>query len=118
MQRAERVGDEIQRIVADIIQHEIKDPRLPALVSVTEVRMSRDLSHASIYISVLGDDKVKKDCAAALNSANGYIRHELTSRIRLRLAPELHFIIDESIERAIRLSRLIDEAMGDRQNHA
>ena len=116
MQRAVRVGDEIQRIVARIIQNDIKDPRLPALVSVTEVRMSRDLSHASIYISVLGDEKVKKDCAAALRSATGYIRHELTSQIRLRIAPELHFIIDESIERGFRLAHLIDEAMGDRRD--
>jgi ribosome-binding factor A len=113
MQRSERVGDEIQRIVADIIQNDIKDPRLPALVSITEVRASRDLSHAHIYVSVLGSEAVKKDCAAALRSASGYIRREMTSRMRLRIAPELHFVFDDSIERGIRMSRLIDEAMSD-----
>lgn len=111
MQRSDRVGDEIQKVVADLIQNEIKDPRLPPMVSVVEVRASRDLSHAHIYVSVLGTAQQKKDCAAALRSASGFIRRELTARIRLRVSPELHFIVDESIERGIRMGRLIDEAM-------
>ena len=111
MQRSDRVGDEIQRVVADLIRNEIKAPRLPPIVSVVEVRASRDLSHAHIYVSVLGDEKQKKDCAAALRSASGYIRRELAHRMRLRISPELHFIVDESIERGIRMGQLIDEAM-------
>lgn len=114
MQRSVRVGDEIRQVIADLIQHEIKDPRLPALVSVVEVRASRDLSHAHVYISVMGDDMAKKNCAAALNSASGFLRREVAARIRLRIAPELHFIVDDSIERGIRMSRLIDEAIGDK----
>jgi ribosome-binding factor A len=117
VQRSDRVGDEIQRIVADVIHNGIKDPRMPALVSVVEVRASRDLSHASIYVSVMGGEQAKKDCLAALRSASGFIRHEITSRIRLRVAPELHFVSDDSIERGIRMSRLIDEAMGGRPEH-
>lgn len=112
MQRSDRVGDEIQRVIASIIQNEIKDPRLPSMVSVVEVRASRDLSHAHVYISVLGDDKARKDCAAALRSATGFIRREITSRIRLRVSPELHFVFDDSIERGIRMSQLIDESIG------
>ena len=111
MQRSDRVGDEIQKVVADLIQNEIKDPRLPPMVSVMEVRASRDLSHAHIYISVLGTEQQKKDCAAALKSAAGFIRREVARRVRLRVSPELHFVVDESIERGIRMSRLIDEAM-------
>jgi ribosome-binding factor A len=123
MQRSDRVGDELQRVIADIIQNDIKDPRLPGLVSITEVRVSRDLSHANVYVSVLGDAASRKDCAAALRSATGYIRREMTSRVRLRIAPELHFVFDDSIERGIRLTKLIDEAIGgraddDRQNHS
>ncbi len=87
------------------------------MVSVVEVRASRDLSHAHVYISVLGDEKAKKDCAAALRSATGFIRREITSRIRLRVSPELHFVFDDSIERGIRMSRLIDEAMGGQSKH-
>jgi ribosome-binding factor A len=114
MQRSDRVGDELQRVIADIIQNNIKDPRLPGLVSVTEVRASRDLSHANVYISIMGDETARKNCAAALRSAAGYIRKEVTGRVRLRIAPELHFVFDDSIERGIRLTKLIDEAIGGR----
>jgi len=114
MQRSDRVGDELQRVIADIIQNNIKDPRLPGLVSVTEVRASRDLSHANVYISIMGDETARKNCAAALRSAAGYIRKEVTGRVRLRIAPELHFVSDDSIERGIRLTKLIDEAIGGR----
>lgn len=112
MQRSDRVGDEIRKIIADLIQNEIKDPRMPSMVSVIEVRASRDLSHAHVYISVYGNDEDKKNCAAALKSATGFIRRELSSRIRLRIAPELHFVIDDSIERGIRMTKLIDETIG------
>lgn len=111
MQRSDRVGDEIRTAVADILRTGIKDPRMPDMVSVVEVKASRDLSHAHIYISVLGTEQQKKDCLAALRSANGFIRREITRRVRLRISPELHFEIDESIARGIRMSQLIDEAM-------
>ena len=81
------------------------------MVSVVEVRASRDLSHAHIYVSVLGTEEQKKDCLAALHSASGFIRREITRKVRLRLAPELHFEIDDSIARGIRMSQLIDEAL-------
>lgn len=113
MQRSDRVGDEIRKVIADLIQNEIKDPRLPALVSVVAVDASRDLSHARVYVSVLGDEQEKKNCTAALGSAAGFIRREVAARVRLRIAPEIHFVFDESIERGIRISRLIDEALGD-----
>lgn len=117
MQRSDRVGDEIRKVIADLIQNEIKDPRLPPLVSVVAVDASRDLSHARVYISVLGNEQEKKNCVAALSSAAGFIRREVAARVRLRIAPEIHFIFDDSIERGIRLSRLIDEALGDHADH-
>ncbi|NLW12678.1 MAG: 30S ribosome-binding factor RbfA [Clostridiaceae bacterium] len=117
MQRSDRVGDEIRKAVADLIQNEIKDPRMPSMVSVLEVRASRDLSHAHIYISVLGTDEDKKNCEAALRSASGFIRREIVARIRLRVAPELHFIIDDSIERGIRMTKLIDDTIGGSDKH-
>lgn len=117
MQRSDRVGDEIRTVVADLIRNEIKDPRMPAMVSVVEVRASRDLSHAHIYISVLGNETEKKDCEAALRSASGFIRREIASRIRLRIAPELHFVFDDSIERGIRMTKLIDDTLGGQNKH-
>lgn len=111
MERSDRVADEIRNVLAAILRNEIKDPRLPALVSVTEVKITRDLSHATAYISVYGDEQEKADCQAALKSANGFIRREVVKRIKLRIAPEIHFVLDESIERGIRMSKLIDQAL-------
>ncbi len=119
MERSDRVADEIRTVLAEILRDEIKDPRLPALVSVTEVRITRDLSRATAYISVYGDEQEKSDCKAALKSASGFIRREIVKRIKLRVAPEVHFILDESIERGVRMSRLIDQALEkDRQSGA
>ncbi|MHB1484574.1 MAG: 30S ribosome-binding factor RbfA [Saccharofermentanales bacterium] len=111
MDRSDRVSDEIQKVLSVILRDEIRDPRLPSFVSVTEVKVTRDLSHANAYISVFGDDKAKSDCLAALKSANGFIRREIVKRIKLRIAPEIHFILDDSIERGMRISGLIDKAL-------
>lgn len=111
MERSDRVADEIRTVLASILREEIRDPRLPSLVSVTEVTITRDLSHANAYISVYGSEQEKTDCKAALKSAGGFIRREVAKRIKLRIAPEIHFILDESIERGIRVSNLIDKAL-------
>lgn len=112
MQRSDRVGDEIKKVIADLIQNDIKDPRMPEMVSVVTVEVSRDLSHAWVYISVLGDETARQNCADVLSRAAGFIRREVAARIRLRITPELHFCFDDSIERGIRISRLIDDVLG------
>jgi len=111
MERSDRVGDEIRNVLSMILRDEIRDPRLPPLVSVTEVKITRDLSHATAYISVYGDEQAKTDCQAALKSANGFIRREIAKRVKLRIAPEIHFVMDESIERGMRMSKLIDQTL-------
>ncbi len=111
MQRSDRVSDEIRRILADLFQNNIKDPRLPAMVSIVSVEASRDLSHAKVYISIMGDDKERAGAEEAIKSASGYLRREMAARMRLRVTPELHFIVDNSIERGIRLTKLIDDVL-------
>ncbi len=111
MDRSDRVSEEIRVAVSDILRNDIRDPRLPLIVSVTQVKVTRDLSHANIYVSVYGTDEEKAACHAALRSANPFIRREVARRIRLRVAPELHFLEDDTIERGIRISRLIDETI-------
>ena len=122
MQRSDRVADAIKKEIASLLQNEIKDPRLPEMASVVAVEVTRDLSLARIYISVLGSEEEKKDCQAAIESASGFIRREIGKRVRLRNVPELRFIIDDSIERGMRISRLIDETMAgqssDQSDHA
>lgn len=107
--RINRISEEVRKVVSDLIFNGLKDPRISQMASVTLVEVTRDLSFAKIYISVLGEDKEKEDTIAGLNSAKGFIRKEIGNRIDLRHAPEPKFYLDESIEKAINLSKLIDE---------
>ncbi|MBP7402075.1 MAG: 30S ribosome-binding factor RbfA [Clostridia bacterium] len=112
MERSDRVGDEMRTILSEIIRDDLKDPRIPDLVSVVGVRVTRDLSHAYAHISVLGDEAVRRDCRKALERATGFVRREVSRRMRLRLTPEIHFVFDNSIERGIEISRIIDQVIG------
>jgi ribosome-binding factor A len=112
MERTDRIAEEIKKELSDLIRYQLKDPRLPDFVSVTAVRVTKDLRYAKVYISVLGDDEKKKGAIEALSSAAGFIRHEIGQRINIRYTPEFSFLLDDSIERGMYLSRLIDETMG------
>jgi ribosome-binding factor A len=109
--RSSRVGDEMQKALSQIIRNEVKDPRIPLMTSVLEVRMSHDLTHATVYLSVMADAKGKEDCKDAINSAAGFIRREVCKRIKLRVAPEIHYVFDESIEKGMKLMDLIDKTV-------
>ncbi len=104
-----RINGEVQRVLAEIIRGDLKDPRVGPLTSVLSVEVAPDLKTCKAYISVYGDEKVQKDTLDGLKSAEGYIRRELASRINLRNTPEIRFIVDQSIEHGIRMSKLIDE---------
>lgn len=111
MDRTDRISEEIKRELSELIRNHIKDPRLPEFVSVTAVRVTKDLRYAKAYISVLGDEEKKKGALSALNSAAGFIRHEIGQRINLRFTPEFSFKIDDSIEHGMYLSKLIEETV-------
>ena len=100
--RPEIVGDEMQKVISTIITTKLKDPRVPFMTSVTGVKMSSDLSHATVFISVYGDEKTKKDAMDALEHAKGFIRYEAVQEIKLRVAPELHFKLDNTLDEAAR----------------
>ena len=102
--RPEIVGDEIQKVISTIIATRLKDPRVPFMTSVTGVKMSSDLSHATVFISVYGDEKTKKDAMDALEHAKGFIRYETVQEIKLRIAPELHFKLDNTLDEAARIA--------------
>lgn len=111
MDRTGRISGEMQKEISDIIRNEIKDPRLPELVSVTAVRVTKDLSYAKVYISVFGTKEQKDDTIKALKHASGFIRHGISHRMNLRHTPELSFLLDDSIEQGFHISHLIDETM-------
>jgi ribosome-binding factor A len=105
--RTDRIAEMIQRKLAQVIQQEIKDPRLPKLITLSAVKVARDLGHAKIYFTVFnGDQDV---VCSILNTAASYLRSVLAKSTTLRTVPQLHFIYDESIEYGKRLSRLIDD---------
>jgi len=110
-QRTERLGAELQRELAAVLREEVRDPRL-GMITVQEIRVSRDLSHAKVYFTCLDDD-VKATQDLLNHKLAGFLRRELAHRIRLRSMPQLHFVFDESIERGARLSDLIDRAVAD-----
>jgi len=109
--RTDRISEEIKKELGSIIQHELKDPRLPDFTSVVSVSVSKDLRHAKIRISVLGDETQKKNAIEGLTSASGFVRKELGRRIKIRYIPELHFELDNSIEHGVYISRLINEVV-------
>ena len=111
--RPEIVGDELQKIISSIIATKLKDPRVPFMTSVTGVKMSADLSHATVLLSVYGDEKTKKDAMDAIEHAKGFIRYEAVQQIDLRIAPELHFKLDNTLEEAERMEALIAKTLAD-----
>ena len=104
-----RINVEVQRELSNIIRGGIKDPRVAPMTSVVAVEVAPDLKTCKAYISVLGDEQSQKDTLAGLKSAEGYIRRQLASSINLRNTPEIIFIIDQSIEYGVNMSKLIDE---------
>ncbi|HBY32615.1 MAG TPA: 30S ribosome-binding factor RbfA [Clostridiales bacterium] len=116
--RAARVGDEIQKVISQLLLTEVKDPRIPMMTSVMEVRMSSDLTHATVFLSVYGSQQEKRECMEAVNRASGFIRSQIAKRIKLRVAPELHFKLDESIEKGMDLMNLIDRTIKEDQERA
>jgi len=109
--RSRRIGEQIQRELAQIIQQELNDPQL-RWVTVAAVKVCRDLAHATVYVTALNQQPdAHNRIIAKLNDVSGYLRHELGRRIRLRILPQLRFIYDESIEHGNQLEKLIHAAV-------
>ncbi len=103
----------MQKVISSIISMRLKDPRVPFMTSVTGVKMSSDLTHATVFISVYGDEKTKKDAMDALEHAKGFIRYEAVQEIKLRVAPELHFKLDNTLDEAARMDALIEKTIAE-----
>ena len=108
--RGARIADQIQRSLAELIRLEVRDPRV-GLVTLTGVELSRDQSHAKVFFTVLGAEHDAEAAARGLANAAGFLRSALARELTTRKVPELHFEFDASVERGMRLTRLIDEAV-------
>ena len=111
--RIERVNNLIRHEISELLQRQVKDPRLGSFVAVTEVSISLDLKYARIFVSHIGSEQEKQETLNALTSASGFFRRELAKRLRLRHIPELNFQWDDSIERGTHLLKLIDQVSTD-----
>ena len=113
-----RINGEVQRVLAEVIRGEIKDPRICPLTSVVVVEVAPDLKTCKAWISVLGDEEARENTYKGLKSAEGYIRNRLAKTINLRNTPEITFIMDQSIEYGVNMSKKIDEVMEEQNGKA
>lgn len=111
--RVQQISEEIKRAVSDIINHKLKDPRIPQIISIVHVDVTNDLSYAKIYYSILGDSEKREEAHDALESSKGFIRRELAKVVKIRVMPELIFIYDDSLDISYRISELINEVKND-----
>jgi ribosome-binding factor A len=108
VERMRRVDEAVREVLSDVLTHEVKDPRV-GFVTVTDVKTSPDLSHARVYVSVLGDAEAVSASLEGLRSAQGFLQGRIGGELRLKLTPSLSFFHDDTAERAQRLERLMDE---------
>ncbi|MBL7071248.1 MAG: 30S ribosome-binding factor RbfA [Candidatus Omnitrophica bacterium] len=112
--RPDRVASAIRREVSNIIQEEIKDPRV-GFTTITKVEITPDLRHAKIYYSVLGDEKQKLSTQIALRNAKGFIRKLIGSRLKLRLTPDIAFKMDKTVEYSDKIDRILEKINRDKK---
>lgn len=110
--RSRRIAEQIQRELSDIIRLELKDPRV-GMITLTDVEVTQDQSHARVFFTALGGEERVEDAARGLQHAAGFLRSQLAHRMKLRVVPQLQFKYDQSVERGMRLSQLIDAAVAE-----
>lgn len=108
--RLDRINERIARELARIIQFEVKDPRVK-MVTISAVKVSRDLSHAKVYVSAVGTEEQAREIVEVLVKASGFLRSKIASAVQLRTTPKLNFVYDESLIRSNRIVNLIDSQL-------
>lgn len=107
--RSGRINEEIKKEISNIIRNDIKDPRLSAMVSITNVDVTKDLRYAKVFVSIFGSNESKEESMQALKSSAGYIRREVGNRINLRYTPQVMFELDNSIENGMHIEKILHE---------
>ncbi|HET9004576.1 MAG TPA: 30S ribosome-binding factor RbfA [Gemmatimonadaceae bacterium] len=108
-QRSDRVAAAIREEVANFLAEGVKDPRVTGLVTVTGVEMTRDLRHAKVFVSIMGEESQRASTIEGLTSVQGFLRSRLARSLSLRVAPEVQFVVDESVARAARIETLLNQ---------
>ncbi len=114
--RSYRVAGQIKKEINSIIRDEVKDPRFNlTITTITDVQVSRDLGHAWVYVSILGEEDDKNNILKVLENATGFMRTELGKRIRLRHIPEIHFVFDQSIEYGAHINKVLKSILPEKE---
>lgn len=114
--RITRVNSLLKEVISAIIRKEVKNPHIPELLTVTRVETSKDLHHAKVFVSIIGEKK--EQAIAALQSAAGFIAVKASKEVVLRYFPELRFVLDDSVDKQMRIESVIDEIRNERESRA
>lgn len=107
--RVSQIGEEIKRVISQLLRTKLKDPRISDMVSITEVRVTNDLSYAKVFVSVFGTEDEKKDTLEGIRNAEGFIKKEIGRNVKMRIMPKLIFELDDSVEESLRLEKILEE---------
>lgn len=110
--RLERINEELKKELSDIVKSQLKDPRIPELVSISQVKVTNDLRYAKVFVSIYGDKQQQEEAINGLESARGFLRREIGKKIRIRCIPELIFEVDDSIEYGIHIDSILRDIKG------
>jgi ribosome-binding factor A len=114
--RIERINSLLKQVISDIIRHEVKNPHLPPLVTVTRVEITPDLRHAKVYVSIIGEEKAKQEGLQALQSASGFIGVHASKEVRMRYFPELTFVLDDTVDKQMHIESLLNQIEKERKS--
>lgn len=114
--RLDRLNSLLKEVISDVINKEVRNPHLPKLITITKVDITSDLSHAKVYFSVIGNQEQKKKALSVLESSSSFIRVQASHQVSMRHFPDLHFILDESVETQIHMEELIAKIQKERES--
>lgn len=114
--RSGRINEEMKKELAALVMTDIRDPRLTAMVSITDVEVTKDLSYAKVYVSIFGTEKEKADSLEAIKNASSFLRREIGRRMNLRHTPELVIMLDTTIDRGMHIDDLIRRISNDKDD--
>lgn len=113
--RVERLNSLLKEVISDVIRKQVKNPHLPHLTTITAVEITRDLKHAKVYVSVIGDESAKKRAIEALQSASGFISLQASKLVVMRYFPELTFLLDTSVEKQMQIESMLSKLEEERK---
>jgi ribosome-binding factor A len=113
--RVQRLNSLLKQVISDVIRKEVKNPHLPKLITITHVEITKDLRHAKVYFSVIGDEAAKQEARQTLQSAAGFIGVQASKEVMMRYFPELTFVLDDTVDKQIHIEKLIYQIEKERQ---